>query len=223
MSSTSATVRTTEGSRPGKRGRPAGSKNKSKSLVPAAVGRRLLRNMEEQLSPEQFDYLKGVISEGRPIETRNEIDVLIALLTRNLYPALIQEMSPTEDGGAGGIYRKDVTDRLKIVQGLLNLRHQQDKRDEPDTDSNNTILTVTAKRGFDFERLAILVGKQPDSLVGGADGVGEPADTIRALPNSIPERQVSVSVGEQGETDRVLDSDSVRRGTLSDDEDELQG
>ena len=219
----SASVRTTEGSRPGKRGRPAGSKNKSKSLVPAAVGKRLLEHMREQLSPEQMEYLRGVVQEGRPIQTTNEVDTLIALLSRNLYPALIHEMLPEEEGGLGGIYRKDVTDRLKIVQGLLNLRHQIDKRDEPEPDKSDAILTITASRGFDFNRLGILIGNERPGVGGSADGVGGEADTIRALPDSFSERQVNVSRSEQGETDRVLDGDSVRRGAFSDDKDELQG
>lgn len=223
MPNTAASVRTTEGSRPGKRGRPTGSKNKSRSLIPASVGYTLLSHMEEQLSADQFDYLKGVIVEGKPIQTKEELDVLIALLTRNLYPALIQEMLPESEGGAGGLYRKDVTDRLKIVQGLLNLRHQKDKTDEPDSDQSDTILTITGRRGFDIERLGILVGGQSGSLDGSADGPRSRAYEVRALPDTVPERPLDVQGGEQGETDRVLDGNRDGGGTLRDYEGELQG
>lgn len=219
----SASVRTTEGSRPGKRGRPAGSKNKSKSLVPEQVGQRLLEHMQMQLSPDQFEYLKGVVKDGKPIQTKDEIDTLIALLSRNLYPALIHEMLPSEEGGLGGIYRKDVTDRLKIVQGLLNLRHQIDKRDEPDTDKSDTILTITGRRGFNVERLGILVGRQPDRLDGSADGPRRIAYDAGTVPDTVSERQINVSRSEQGETDWVLDGDSDGGGTLGHHEDELQG
>src|SRR5688500_14802087 len=110
MPNGTAAKRGTEGSRPGKRGRPPGSLNKSRSLVPQNVGKKLLQHMQEQLSPEQFEYLKGVVKDGKPIQTKDEIDTLIALLSRNLYPALIAEMLPPAEGGMGGVYRKDVTD-----------------------------------------------------------------------------------------------------------------
>ena len=223
MPNTGASVRTTEGSRPGKRGRPKGSRNKSRSLIPARAGESLLRHMQEQLSPEQFAYLKGVVADGKPIQTKDEIDTLIALLSRNLYPALISEMLPEEEGGAGGVYRKDVTDRLKIVQGLLNLRNQIDKRDEPDNDKSDTILTITGRRGINIERLGILVGQRTVSVDGSADGVGGQAYEVRALPDSLPERQVSAESGEQGSPDRVLNGHRDGGGTFVTDEDELQG
>jgi hypothetical protein len=216
-------VRSTEGSRPGKRGRPLGSKNKSKTVIPTAVGNQLLRHMQEQLSPEQFEYLKGVVHDGKPIETKSEIDTLIALLSRGLYPALIGEITATGEDGEQAALRKDVTDRLKIVQGLLNLRNQIDKRDEPEPDKSDTILTITAKRGFNLERLGVLVGQRTDRVDGGADGVGGESDIIRALPDSFSERPQHVPSGEQGETDWVLDSDRDGGGTRGDHEDELQG
>lgn len=223
MPETSAKARTTEGSRKGKRGRPPGSQNKSRGLIPARAGKQLLAHMQEQLSPEQFAYLKGVVADGKPIQTKDEIDTLIALLSRNLYPALIGEMLPVEEGGSGGVYRKDVTDRLKIVQGLLNLRHQIDKRDEPDTDKPDTILSITASRGFNIERLGVLVGGQSYSVDRSPDGVGEQAYEVRALPDSVSERPLDVPSGEQGTTDWVQHSDRDGGRALSDHEDELQG
>jgi hypothetical protein len=179
--------------------------------------------MQEQLSPEQFDYLKGVIRDGKPIQTKDEIDTLIALLSRNLYPALIAEMLPPEEGGLGGVYRKDVTDRLKIVQGLLNLRHQIDKNDEPDNTKSDTILTITTKRGFNPERLGILIGQQSVSVERSPDGVGGRADEVRALPDSLSERPLDDEGSEQGAADWILNSHSDGGSTLGHDEDELQG
>ena len=223
MPNTGASVRSTEGSRPGKRGRPKGSRNKSKGLIPYRVGQKLLGHMQEQLSPDQYDYLKGVVQDGRPIDTKNEIDTLITLLTRNLYPALIHEMMPEEEGGLGGIYRKDVTDRLKVIQGLLNLRHQKDKQDDPDSSKSDAILTITARRGFDLDRLGILIGKQPDHLDGSPDGTRGQTYEIGAVSDTVSERPLNLENSEQGETDRVLDSDSDGGGALVYDEDELQG
>lgn len=220
-----AVKRETEGrgARKAARGRPAGSVNRPKSLIPKNVGNKLLANMEAQLAPEQFEYLKGVVRDGKPIETKNEVDTLIALLTRNLYPALIHEMLPVEDGGLGGVYRKDVTDRLKIVHSLFNLRHQIDKNDEPEDTKSDTILTITAKRGFNLDRLGILVGQQPDSMERDSHRIGGESDPIRALPDTLSERPFEVSYSEQGSPDRVLDGDSDGGRVLRDDEDELQG
>lgn len=223
MPNGTAEKRTTEGSRPGKRGRPPGSPNKSRSLIPVRAGNRLLEHMQEQLSPEQFEYLKGVVRDGKPIQTKNEIDTLIALIARNLYPALINEMLPAEEGGDDGLYRKDVTERLKLVNSLLTLRHQIDKNDDPDTTKSDTILTVTAKRGFDLDRLGILIGKQSVSVDGSADGVGGESDEVRALPDTLSERPLNDESGEQGTADWILDNYSDGGGALRDDEDELQG
>lgn len=219
MPNGTAQKRPTEGPRKGKRGRPPGSVNKSRSLVPRAVGNKLLEHMQEQLSPDQFEYLKGVVRDGKPIQTKDEIDTLIALLSRNLYPALIAEMLPPEEGGLGGVYRKDVTDRLKIVQGLLNLRHQIDKNDEPDDSKSDTILTVTAKRGFNLDRLGILVGQQPVSVDGSANGTRGQADEVRALPDTLSERPLDDEGGEQGAADWILDRHSDGGGALVNDED----
>jgi hypothetical protein len=223
MPNGTAAVRSTEGPRPGKRGRPKGSQNKSKALVPRNLGVKLLQSMERQLSPEQFDYIKGVVRDGKPIETKNELDTMIALLTRNLYPALVQEMLPVDEGGFGGHMRKDVTDRLKIVSSFLNLRYNIDKHDEPDSDKSDTILTVTAKRGFNAERLAILIGRQSDDMERSADGVGRQTNEIRALSDTLSERSFDVSGSEQGSSDRVLDSDSDGGRSLSDHETIVQG
>lgn len=223
MPNATAAPRSTEGPRPGKRGRPKGSQNKPKALVPRNVAVKLLQHMEAQLSPEQFDYIKGVVRDGKPIQTKNEVDTMIALMTRNLYPALVQEMLPPEEGGYGGLLRKDVTDRLKLVSSFLTLRYNMDKNDEPDSDKRDTILTVTAKRGFDLDRLGILIGKQPDSLERGADGTGRPTNEIGALSDTLSERSIDISGSEQSTSDRILDGDSDGGRSFSDDEDELQG
>lgn len=216
--------RTTEGSRPGKRGRPIGSKNRAKTGLGRELATKLMDHMQNQLSPEQFEYLKGVVRDGKPMETKQEIDTLITLLTRNLYPAIIQEMMPEDEGGLGGMYRKDVTDRLKLVRELLTLRHAHDKTEsQDDGNSNETILTITAKRSLDLGRLGILVGTRTDSVGGSDNGTGRSADNIRALPDTLSERQEPVSASEQGSPDRVLDSVEYRDITRGDDEAEVQG
>lgn len=218
-----ASKRTTEGSRPGKRGRPLGSRNKSKGLIGRELATKLIRNMEHQLSPEQFAYLQGVVRDGKPIETKQEIDTLLALLARNLYPALIHEMMPEDEGGLGGVYRKDVTDRLKLVREFLTLRSQIDHRESKDDEQvGNDIITITSKRGLNIERLGVLVGSRTDSVGGDFDRIGRSADEVGAVPDTVSERPLLVSHSEQGSPDRVLDGSEPRDSARSDDAPEVQ-
>src|SRR5688500_12078137 len=219
-----AVKRSTEGSRPGKRGRPKGSRNRAKTLLGRELATKLMEHMQSQLSPEQFEYLKGVVRDGKPMQTKQEIDTLITLLTRNLYPAIIQEMMPEDEGGLGGEYRKDVTDRLKLVRELLTLRHAHDKTEsQDDGNSNETILTITGRRGLDLGRLGILVSSGADRLGGGDNGTGRTADDIRALPDTLSERQEPIPHREQGTADRILDGSEYRDFARGDDEAEIQG
>lgn len=221
MPNGTAPKRTTEGSRPGKRGRPKGSRNRAKSLLGRELATKLMEHMQDQLSPEQFEYLKGVVRDGKQIETKNEIDTLITLLTRNLYPAIMQEMMPEEEGGLGGTYRKDVTDRLKLVREFLTLRHSIDKNESPEDDKPNTILTITAKRGLDIGRLGLLVNSESDSVGRSPDGDRRITHEVGAVSDQLPERPLLVSDSEQSETDRVLDSSKPRDTARSDDSGEV--
>jgi hypothetical protein len=74
------------------------------------------------------------------------------------------------------ILRKDVTDRLKVLNSLLNLRASLDKAESAEGDSKEQpILKLFAERGMDV-RIGVLVnqsGEQPlpapRQLVEGAD------------------------------------------------------
>lgn len=201
MQNSSAPVRTNEGSRPtgaesrnanrgdsrtvNKGGRPVGSKNKPKSLIPTELANEMLLVMKDQVPPEHFKYLQGVIRDGKAISTKTELDTMILLLSRNLYPALIREtegeqhLEFDEDGTVLGqkteiVFRKDVTERLKVLNSLLTLRNQIEKReDEAGQGGNSPVLKVWASRGMQ-DRVAVLIGPQQEQplLV---DGHAEPA------------------------------------------------
>lgn len=174
-----APIRTTEGSREGavsrgKRGRPAGSTNKPKSLVPKEVASEMLLAMKDQLPPDQFEYLRGVIQQGKAISTKTELDTLILLLSRNLYPALVGEMK-AEDPLEEPKFRRDVTERLKVLNSLLGLRNQIDKRDDTQVDGSEPLLRIYANRGIDPDRLRVLIGygaEQPRVVDGTAYAAG---------------------------------------------------
>lgn len=197
-STPATTTRNTEGSKPGMRGRPKGSKNKPKGLVPAELTEKMLPLLQKQLSPESFDYIEGVLKRGKPIETKRELDVMIAMLARNLMPAMVHETLPVDEGGLGGLqYRKDVTERLKILNSMLTLRRQIEKeQDDSDKPANSVLVKLVGER-LDNARVGILVGIQPGAVAGDADRAGRQADTIRAVPDQVSERPLLGTGGKQ--------------------------
>lgn len=202
----SATKRSTEGSRLGKRGRPKGSKNKPKGLMPSDLTEKLLPVLEKQLAPESFEYIESVLKGGRPLDTKRELDVIIALLARNLMPAIVHETLPPEEGGLGGtVFRKDVTERLKILNSFLTLRHQIEKlQDEGSKPGESVLLKLVGDRKLlDSGRLGVLVGVQPGTMAGDADRVGRQADQAGALSDQVLERPLLGTSGEQVEADRL--------------------
>lgn len=210
-----AAPRPTEGSRPersgsGKRGRPKGSKNKPKGILPAELAGTILLEMKDMLPPEHFEYMKGVIKDGKAISVKRELDTLILLLSRNLYPALVMESQPQddeddffddeEDEGPRPakklkmpVFRKDVTERLKVLQSLLAQKEKSERADSEPKDKQ--ILTIIGKSGVDAERLRILIGVESGSVVGNVDQVEQPADETGTVSDSISERQVILSSG----------------------------
>jgi len=190
MTEQNAGARSTEGSREGavsrgKRGRPQGSSNKPKSLVPKELANEMLLAMKDQLPPEHFEYMRGVILQGKTISTKSELDTLVLLLSRNLYPALVGEMKQ-DDPLEEPKFRKDVTERLKVLNSLLGLRNQIDKRDDNVDDGSEPLLRIYANRGIDPDRLRILIGysEQPRVIEGNAydsgseDPVGSESSTV---------------------------------------------
>jgi hypothetical protein len=139
--------------------------------------------MKDTLPPEHFEYLKGVVKKGDVISTERELDILILLLGRNLHPALIEEthnISPTEgddpDSKPVTVFRKDVTERLKVLQSLLNLRHQMEKSKDEQKDGKQPLIQIVADRNLlDGGRLGILVGGVSGPVAGNTDGVERPA------------------------------------------------
>ncbi len=208
------------------RGRPKGSPNKPKGLMPKEVMDDLIPQLREMLPPEKFEYLKGVIKEGKPVSTRAEMEILILLVSRNLYPALLLESSTSEktvkpvneffeddateaaeeaiaEPKEKSIYfRKDVTERLKVLQGLLTSYEKIERADEDKDSGSDTILKLTIKRGFDTDRILKLVGGGTGPVVGDADGVeGQPYDAGN-LSDQVVEGSFLLPGGEQSEADR---------------------
>lgn len=222
---------------PRRRGRPVGSQNKPKGLLPKELASAVLLEMKGSLPEEHFEYMKGVIKEGKSISTKTELDTLILLLSRNLIPALVLEGKvdteeerksgseffdddddgdPTESQAEKAVnkalkmplFRKDVTERLKVVQGLLSLRNQVEKREAESGNKNEPVIRIVAGRGIDAERLRILVGVERTPVDRNPDGNGQSADEAGTISGTVLERSELLPTGEQGSPDRVLDGDS---------------
>lgn len=194
MPSDLAARRSTEGPRKGaiargkRTGRPPGAKNKPKGLIPLPLAEDIIKSLQPMLPPEQMRYLRSVVKDGAALDTRKELDTLILLLNRSIWPALAYEAIPYDDPtdrvtkavtgegvktgeeGEDGepevtdkrppttILRKDVTDRLKVLTSLLNMRAGLDKsQSSKDDEEAQPILKLFAARGIDT-RIAVLMG-----------------------------------------------------------------
>lgn len=177
-------VRSTEGPKPTpneskkRRGRPKGSTNKPKSLVPKELANELLLIMKDQLPPEHFEYMKSVIKDGGAISTKQELDTMLLLLGRNLYPFLIKETQPelvlnsegqpvvNEETGEVLVrqpeFRKDVTERLKVWKSLLDTRANIEKNEKPEDDGESPVLKLWASRGMQGRVAILMQGVTPD-------------------------------------------------------------
>ncbi len=182
------------------RGRPKGSKTRAKSLVPVELANEMLIQFEGVIPAEHFAYLKSVVKGSGVVSTEKELDILILLLGRNLHPALIMEMKgenevqvDEETGEVTGtekkiVFRKDVTERLKVLNSLLTLRHQVEKAKDTEKDGEQPLLKIVADRNlFDGGRLGILIGGTSGPVVGDADGIGRPALPSRTISSTLPE------------------------------------
>jgi hypothetical protein len=176
--------------------------------------------MEGNLPSEHLEYMRSVVKRGGAVSTKRELDVLILLLNRNLWPALIQEAEGEHrvqvDGERGTVvktskevvFRKDVTERLKVLNSLLSLRNQIEKGEkDPNDDGDQPLLRIFGSRDI-ASRIGILVDNRTDSSVGNPDGIGRSAISARTVSDQTPERQEPVSDSVEVEADWVLDGDS---------------
>lgn len=169
-----------------RRGRPVGSRTQ-KSVIPADLGDQMLSVFDGKIPKAQFNYLKGVLRGGE-VSTEKELDILILLLGRNLHPALIgemrgeEEMQVDEETGAittenKVVFRRDVTERLKVLNSLLSLRHQVEKTKEDGKGGEQPLLKIVADRNLlSGGRLGVLIGglqegvpQSPPRLIAGVE------------------------------------------------------
>jgi len=192
------------------KGRPAGSTNKSKSLVPTDLADKMLLAFQGNIPAEHYNYLKSVVKGGAAVSAEKELDILILLLGRNLHPALVGEMEPEKevvvDDETGEVsmtekkvvFRRDVTERLKVLNSLLTLRHQVEKAKDDGKGGVQPLLTIVADRKLlDGGRLGVLLGGVPGPMAGNLDRVERPAIPARTISNPDAERPFDIPAGEE--------------------------
>jgi hypothetical protein len=203
------------------RGRPRGAKNKAKSLIPKELADEILLKLQPLVPPEHYDYMRGVIKEGKAVAVEQEIDTILLLLSRQLVPALIKETEgapslPQLEGVEGEpedtsaikmpMFNKDVTDRLKVLKEFIDmkLRHER-ARDDSDDTSKKPIIEVFARRGLDADRLRIAIEHVTGGVGGSPDQPEGGADSTRELPVELSKRPLVLEGRGESEADRVLD------------------
>lgn len=133
--------------------------------------------MKDQLPPEHFEYMRSVIKDGGAISTKQELDTMLLLLGRNLYPFLVEESKPLPQFDEYGNqkvdeegrplffppqFRKDVTERLKVWKSLLDTRVNIEKNEKPEDDGESPVLKLWAKRGMEGRIAILMQGVTPD-------------------------------------------------------------
>ncbi len=206
------------------RGRPAGSKNKPKGLIPAELAGSLLLQMKDMLPPEHYEYIRGVVRDGKAVSAKHEAQIMLLMLGRNLLPALLAEMKPSAnvdseiaeelgvDRNAVSMpeFRRDVNERLKVWASILNLVMQAEKRDDEGADTKTKpIIEIFARRGVDGGRIKLLAGYESGSVGGDPDGTGGEAGSIGTISVPLPERPLSLSSGGEVEASWAIDGSGV--------------
>lgn len=219
-----------------KRGRPKGSKNKPKALIPKEVANDLLGVVKQTLPPELYDEMKQAVKSGKNISTINEARILMKLMGPPVWQRLIEEVQPKKaavidadpdlideigplPGDEQGGFDKDLNERLKVLINLMQfVAKLEQQEDDQSSNTEKPILEIIARRGLDSERIKFLVGVESSDVGGSADGTGRAEGSIRAISDKVPERQIDISNSEQEPTVRVLDADSTGDDPRSGDE-----
>lgn len=204
------------------RGRPKGSKNKVRALMT----NEFLLKLKGELTPNDYSYLENVVKNGARIDVLREVQIMFAVLGRNLLPMMLEEMQEKDgvEEESAKYFRKDVTERLKVWQGLANVIHQIEKGNDDESDTRaKPILQVFERSGLDLGRFNILIGLESGNVVRGVDATGRTAVEVGAVPDQLPERQIDLPDSEQVEAVGLLTDGLDRDSTRSLHETQLSG
>lgn len=209
---TASVYKATETKNQRQRGRPKGSLNKPKALIPKDMALTILDKMEPMMEKEEYDYHKSVILHGKKVAVERELDILILLLRSQMVPALISELEGeqlpegVEDTQEGVIkmpeFRKDVTERLKVLISLIELKARQERLKDDGPTSDNPIAKIFINRNIGTDRLRIAIESQPGDMGGSANESESGTYEIRNVSDSVLERPIALPGRSEGEADR---------------------
>jgi hypothetical protein len=176
-----------------RRGRPLGSKNAPKAKA------SLKESLTNVMAKEDLDYLLGTLDGSEHPDLRRDIEVLLALQMKALLPQLAAEIQ-------SGQLTREATQRSSTVKELLALRYQMEKRETDDgkLDQRTFIQNIFLSRGFDPERLGLLLGAgdagsvvegESSPVLGTPDDDSGPADEVGDVPSELPSGQEQVPSG----------------------------
>ena len=209
------------------RGRPKGSKNKPKSLIPKELASEFLGIVRELLPPENYEEMRQAVMDGKNISTLAEAKITLKLMGPPIWRALIEERKPkkkptadidpdilaeigeTEESDTSG-FGRPLNERMKIYLSMLQFIDKVEERHESArSDREKPQITVLATRGIDAGRLRGLVEIESGSVGGSTDRGGWKTLSAGTLPSEAPERQVDVPDSEQVEADGTIVGDII--------------
>ena len=195
------------------RGRPKGSRNQPKALIPKDLANEFLGVVKDLLPAEYYDEMKAAIRTGKNISTLSEAKILLKLMGPPIWMRLIQESKqkpavPTFDPDladeigaepASGVqpFDKDLNERLKVMIQMMQFVDKLEKNDEATNSDTKPILEIFARRGINAARIDFVTNPEPRLVGGNSDGIGRESVEFRAIPSEIPERQIDVQDNEQ--------------------------
>jgi hypothetical protein len=166
--------------------------------------------MKNILPPDHYEYMRKVIREGKSVSVKQEVQIMMLLLGRNLFPIILEETTK-KDGDEPAYLRKDVTERLKVWNSLANILHQLEKNDESEsTAREKPVIEIFARSGIDGDRIKILAGYESSGVGGSPDGTGRAQVESGTISDQLPERPLDLQDSEQVEAIRFLDVDFDR-------------
>ena len=223
-----------------RRGRPRGSRNKPKALIPKEIATEFLGVVRELLPEEYYKEMRDAIRTGKNISTLNEAKILMKLMGPPIWKRLIDEASgrgaeeeevfdpdlAAEIGavssGKSKAFDKDLDERIKVYINLMTFVDKLEKQsDEGANSKEEPILKVFARRGIDAARIDFVANPELRLVGGDIDGTGRGSAEIRAIPSQVPERQINIQDNVQGEATWDINDGRVGNDALSGDETQL--
>jgi hypothetical protein len=196
------------------RGRPTGSKNKPKGLVPKELAAEFLGVVKTILPPEHYEEMRKAVQEGKSISVLSEAKITLKLMSPAIWQRLIMEgqqkakppagIDPDMIDEIGAVdqpsgFSRDLNERMKIYMGLLDFIDKSERRNDEAADTGKKpILEIFARRGVDGDRLRLLVGVESSSLGGDPDESGRQTLGAGTIPDQVPERPVHIPDNAQG-------------------------